>query len=383
MFRKIFFWTHFSLGLAAGLLIAILAASGLVLSFEGIGVGWAERSASHLGAVPEGAVRLSLNELAAKVAAARPDLKVNAFSIQNDPRATVKLQVGRDQAVYVDPYTGVITGEAATGVANFFHGVEDLHRFFLMQGAARGAAHQVKFAVNLAFLVLLLTGLVLWWPRNKAKAVFWPKAGLNGQAKRLNRHQAYGLLAWPFIFIIVFTGLMMSYDWGKALPYRLAGEAPPQRPGPPPGPEKPREQERPLRKEEAKPQAEAAPLDLDAQFRAAIAQAPRWVTISGRPSRSGQGGANLTVVYADARIPQGRGGLRLDEDASVKAWEPFEGLSAGRQAEQYARWSHTGEAFGPVGQILAALACCAILILFWIGWAMALRRLSKPSSTEL
>ena len=46
----------------------------------------------------------------------------------------------------------------------------------------------------------------------------------------------------------------------------------------------------------------------------------------------------------------------------------------GRRLRMYARFLHTGELFGLIGQTVAALCALATIILIWTGFALAWRR---------
>ena len=55
----------------------------------------------------------------------------------------------------------------------------------------------------------------------------------------------------------------------------------------------------------------------------------------------------------------------------------FQQLNLGRQLRMYARYLHTGELFGLLGQTLAALCTLAAIMLVWTGFSLAWRRFFK------
>lgn len=63
------------------------------------------------------------------------------------------------------------------------------------------------------------------------------------------------------------------------------------------------------------------------------------------------------------------------KDAKVMRWEPCSNQSRGRQWRLYARFLHTGEMYGVVGELVAMIAALAALILVWTGFSLAIRRL--------
>ena len=60
--------------------------------------------------------------------------------------------------------------------------------------------------------------------------------------------------------------------------------------------------------------------------------------------------------------------------AAVVKWEPFAGYNLGRTIRSWVRPVHTGEAGGPIGQFIAALASAGGAVLVYTGLALAWRR---------
>ena len=73
------------------------------------------------------------------------------------------------------------------------------------------------------------------------------------------------------------------------------------------------------------------------------------------------------------------------ENGNVVAVKRFSDNNAGRKLRAWARFTHTGEEFGVVGQAIAALACLGAVFLVWTGLSMAIRRAlgRKRRSPEL
>ena len=73
--------------------------------------------------------------------------------------------------------------------------------------------------------------------------------------------------------------------------------------------------------------------------------------------------------------PRRRSQLSLDPaTAETVKWEPYSGQSRGKQWRSWIVPLHTGRAWGPAGQTVAALAAAGAVLLVWTGLAMALRR---------
>ena len=65
--------------------------------------------------------------------------------------------------------------------------------------------------------------------------VVWFRAGLRGKARDFNWHNAIGLWSAVPLFVVVLSGVVISYPWASDLVYRVAGEAPPPAPQRAPG----------------------------------------------------------------------------------------------------------------------------------------------------
>ena len=77
--------------------------------------------------------------------------------------------LGRSDAVFLDAYDGRILGKASRAGRDSSgrHGLAPLAR---MEGESRATGTAITGASNLAFLFLVLSGAILWWPRERS----WP-----------------------------------------------------------------------------------------------------------------------------------------------------------------------------------------------------------------
>ena len=89
----------------------------------------------------------------------------------------------------------------------FMKKIEGWHRWFGMEGNLKPIAHDIKSICTSIFLVMIISGFYLWWPRKKIK--FEP--GTRGRAQNWNLHNVIGFWAAPFLMTITITGLLMSY----------------------------------------------------------------------------------------------------------------------------------------------------------------------------
>ena len=354
--RRILFWLHFTTGVSAGAVVLVMSVTGVLLAFQRPLTAFAERG-MRVQAAP-GLERLSLNALA-KNAGAEPDGAV----LRADPSAPVGLNYGRTQTVFFDPYTGASLGEGAKRFRVFFRLVEDCHRWLSFPEKRRALGRSLTGAANAAFFLLATSGLFLWWPRRRTRAallaVALPSWKGHGKARNWNWHNAFGVWSAPFLLVIAATGMVMSYPWANNLLYIAVGEKPPSSAR---RAEKPSDDPKNLR------------ASLDALAAAAKKQAPAWRVITLRIPR---GGAAATALIEENGAPFFlRSNLTLNASTgAVVKWEPASSWSRGRRLRVLARFTHTGETGGAIGQIIAALASLAGALLAWTGLALAWRRL--------
>lgn len=133
LLHKIIFWTHLLAGVTAGTVIFIMSFTGVVLMYEPQISEYSERSARWVVPGPE-TKRLSFDELVAKVGQASHDIRPAAIIVKSDPAASVAVNLGRENTVFVNPYSGEILG-GLSATHNFLHDVVDWHRW--RHGATR------------------------------------------------------------------------------------------------------------------------------------------------------------------------------------------------------------------------------------------------------
>ncbi len=366
-FRTAIFWLHLSAGVVAGAVILVMSATGVLLAFERQILEWADRSApGHRVEVPSpGVSRLPVETLIER-AAGRP----SSVTVQADPAAPVAVSLGREKTVYIHPYTGEVLGEGAPKVRAFFHAVTDWHRWLGREGEGRDLGKAVTGACNLAFLILVVSGIYLWLPRRwgwaQVRSVLWFRRGLSGKARDFNWHNTIGFWSWGPLVLIVATGVVMSYPWASGLLYRLAGEEPPPaRQGPPGG--------------EGRRGREEAPVEtegLNELWAVAESRVPGWQSLTMRLPGSPEGPVTFSIARGQRGRPDLRDQISLDRaTGEVVKWEPYASQSPGRRLRTWSRWVHTGEAGGVIGQTVAGLVSAGAVVLVWTGIALAWRRL--------
>jgi uncharacterized iron-regulated membrane protein len=436
-FRTVLFWLHLIAGTVAGVVVLIMSVTGVLLMYEKQMIAWADTRSYQAGPPSPGAAPLPVETLLTRVREQRPNIAPATIARKADADAPVALGLGREGTIYVNAYTGAILGNGSQGTRDFFRSMTDWHRWLAMSGESRPTGRAITGASNALFLFIVLSGFYLWFPRKwnwaQFRNVMWFKRRLPSKARDFNWHNVIGFWSVVPLFIIVLSGVVISYPFAGNMVYRIVGEQPPtpQRPGGGPGGpggpggaaraegprgEGPRTQGQRAEGPRAEgqraegsraeaqrgdgPRAEgqraegprgegsrgegqrerggppAVSLDgLNAAWTRAENQVAGWKSISLRVPTSAAMPAVFTIDQGYAGQPQKRGTLTLNRaTGEIVRWETFDSLSRGRQLRSWLRFSHTGEYYGLTGQTIAGLVSGGGALLVYTGLALALRR---------
>jgi uncharacterized iron-regulated membrane protein len=218
--KKIASQLHLWLGISSGLVVFVVALTGCLLVFEDE-LEPVIHKQFHVVNVVEGQSRLPLDVLQRNVAKQFPGKKVTRVSFEPGADRTIVfgLKSGKKEkdifSVAVNPYNGMIAGTRQENDA-FFHVVLQLHRYLCLEETGK----VITGISCVMFLVIMITGLVLWWPNRKNRkqrfTVKW-----DAKFKRLNwdLHAVFGFYTLPIVFIIAATGLVWSYKWVNNMIY--------------------------------------------------------------------------------------------------------------------------------------------------------------------
>jgi uncharacterized iron-regulated membrane protein len=369
-FRTVLFWMHLACGTVAAVVILIMCVTGVALTYEKQMLEWADRRA-WTAPSPSGARQLSPETLLAEVAAARPGAAPIGVTLRADSAAPATVLLDGNRALLVDPYTGGIIGEPATGLRTFFRVMTTWHRYLALEGANRATGRALTGAANLMFLFIVLSGMYLWLPRVwtwiQFKNVLWFRGGLAPKARDFNWHNVIGIWSAVPLAIVIAGAVPISYPWASNLVYRIVGDTPP--PPAAPGTARPAERRGPTVYVTA---------GIDASWSAAQRDVPAWRTMTTRLATSPSAPIVVTVDEGYGGQPQMRTTLTFDRASGVVAKrETFESLSPGRRLRSWLRFAHTGEIYGLTGQTIAGVVTAGGAVIVYSGVALALRRFTS------
>ncbi|MHA6480399.1 PepSY-associated TM helix domain-containing protein [Paenibacillus sp. strain BS8-2] len=163
LYSSVWRW-HFYAGIIFAPFLIILALSGSVYLFKPQIEGYLYKDMLIVREV--GTSAMSPDAIAAKTEKAYPGTTISSITFSDDPKATVKLSASRDGSpttMYADPYTGNISGMLNSD-KTFTAFFKKMHSELVIGGT--WANRLVELAACWA-IILVMTGLYLWWPRNR------------------------------------------------------------------------------------------------------------------------------------------------------------------------------------------------------------------------
>lgn len=209
-FKKIIGKIHLWLGLAVGILVVFLGITGCILVFEKE----IESITQPLNVAPQEKAFALPSQL--KVQAEKSlgnNRQINGIEFPGKDKSAIAYYYNSEEyyQVLLNPYTAEVL-KVKDMSKDFFRIIINGH-FYLWLPPAIG--QPIVATATLIFFVMLLTGIVLWWPKNKAarKQRFTIKWDAKWRRKNYDLHNVFGFYAsWIAIFIVI-SGLVMGFQW--------------------------------------------------------------------------------------------------------------------------------------------------------------------------
>lgn len=122
--------------------------------------------------------------------------------------------------IYLNPYTGQVL-HAECIKDNFFTIIEDIHLYLLLPAKIGGLVVGVSVIL---FVLIMITGIILWWPKRKSdrKRSFTIKWNSRWRRVNYDLHNVLGFYATAIIIILAITGLGVDFDWMDKGIYKVA-----------------------------------------------------------------------------------------------------------------------------------------------------------------
>ena len=216
--RKIHLW----LSVPTGIIITLVCFSGAMLVFE---KEVTEAIKPELYFVKEAKGEpIPIQELMERVEETLPDsVSISGVTVFADSTRTyqVSLTKPRRASIYVDQYTGEVTGRSER--LPFFDTMFHLHRWLL--GSSSGVGKLLTGICTLVLIFILITGILMWLT-NRHKPL---KASLAIHVTKgwgrfwHDLHVAGGIYATIFLLAMALTGLTWSFSWYRTGFYACFG----------------------------------------------------------------------------------------------------------------------------------------------------------------
>lgn len=231
--RKVFRNIHLWLSVPFGLIITLICFSGAMLVFEGEIMQLTHRSLYYVEKTD--GKPLPMDKLASKVAGTLPeDVSITGITVFPDPEKSYQVNLSKPKraSVYIDQYTGEIKGKYQR--SPFFSTMFFLHRWLLDSRPAGDGIFWGKMIVGvstLMFIFVLISGIVIWWPRTwKALKNSLKITARKGMVRFwYSLHVAGGMYALLLVLVMALTGLTWSFGWYRTAFYTVFGVDTPSR----------------------------------------------------------------------------------------------------------------------------------------------------------
>lgn len=238
--RKLFRKAHLWLSVPFGLIISIVCFSGAMLVFEKEIMEIIDREMYFTDGYSGGQAAgfaVSVDQAARIVSESLPDeVMVTGVTVFSDPQRAwqVNLSKPKRAAVYVDQYTGEIKGRYER--SGFFSVMFRMHRWLLDSMKPGETVFWGKIMVGastLMFVFVLVSGIVIWWPRTFKALKMRLKISVGKGWKRFwyDLHVTGGMYVVVFLLAMALTGLTWSFKWYRTGFYRVFGVEMTQNPG--------------------------------------------------------------------------------------------------------------------------------------------------------
>ena len=215
--KKIFLKFHLWLAVPFGIIVTLICFSGAMLVFEPEAVKVLRHDILYVDNPQHTALPVDI--LVKNVEKTLPeDVKVTGVTMYSDPELACKVNLSKPRraAVYVDQYTGKVKGKYERPA--FFDFMQRLHRWLLDSRDDSGGVFWGRTIVGIStivFVLVLLSGVVIWWPRTARMLRNGLKITTSKSRHLLWRslHVAGGMYVLILLLVMALTGLTWSFTW--------------------------------------------------------------------------------------------------------------------------------------------------------------------------
>ncbi|GAB2962620.1 PepSY-associated TM helix domain-containing protein [Hymenobacter coalescens] len=204
---------HLWLGLTSGLVVFIVSLTGAIFTFQDdirdLTEPWRKVPVQTTAMVLPS--QLQAAALAAHPGVAAKDCWTTYFGPERSATVYFVDKTGAPLLVYLNPYTGRVLHELDLRT-HFFTIIQEIHMHLLLPEAV--AKWVIGGSISI-FVVMLGTGIVLWWPKRKQerKQRFTIKWGARWRRVNYDLHNVLGFYVASIALLLALTGLFMIFPW--------------------------------------------------------------------------------------------------------------------------------------------------------------------------
>ncbi|MFA6083512.1 PepSY-associated TM helix domain-containing protein [Mucilaginibacter sp.] len=220
-FKKTILFVHRWLGFISGLVVFVVSVTGCIFCFQDE---IQDALYSYRKVMVQDKSMLKPSVFLHSALKKYPEGKVTSVLYFGDNRS-VQVRVSNKNVIhslFFNPYNAQFLYDQDFK-SSFFNQVKNIHLYCFMPPKIGAAVRNICVII---FVVLMITGIILWWPKRRSdrKRSFTIK--WKGKWRRVNYdlHNVLGFYAAAFILIIALSGLNMAYEsLGRSVKQMLNG----------------------------------------------------------------------------------------------------------------------------------------------------------------
>ena len=303
---------------------------------------------------------LPVDQLIASARQLHPDGAPVRIEILEGGLGATIIRFADSAGVYVNPCSGHVLGQQRQW-GGFFGTLEGWHRLLFV--GSPDLAELVAGSLSLVVaLVMVIGGLVVWWPPNlrALRGSFKFQWHLAGRAFDRSLHRTAATYAGLILLMSTVTSLTFTFGWARNALFLATGSPLPV----------------------AKPAVAAAAtamLPAETFIERARSLLPNARDVTLTYPRSARAAVEIYAIERDAPHPNARSYVYLNPyTGDVLRFEPYAASSPGNKAYRWLGSLHTGGVGGWPLQLLLFAGILGVPVLAWTGVRGHLRRTFPP-----
>lgn len=238
LFRRVNDFLHLWLGLISGIIIVIVSITGCIYAFEkeikSVTQPYQFVKEASKPYLPPSQLKAIAEKYHFGDKAGKGPNKIAGVQYPGTGKAAVATYRDKQTGymmIYMNPYSGEVLKVKALEKDFFRIILEGHYQLWLPRAVGQQI---ICWAVGI-FIILLISGIIMWWPKNLKKAnrdkSFKIKWGASFKRVNYDLHNVLGFYVWTLAFILAVTGIYFGFKWvpktiywiasaGKSLPER-------------------------------------------------------------------------------------------------------------------------------------------------------------------